>query len=89
MFYFYKYKKNISIIFFIICLIFVLSGCTVCENSDDYYTEQIDELESRVSELESENEELKDKLDNIQTMSSERNYNYKYLLDDIEDESFY
>ena len=81
-------KKILSSVLFII-LTSCLSGCTICENDDSYYGDQIEELEQRVSELETENRELKDKLDNVQNMARSRNYKYSELLDDIEDESEY
>ena len=40
-------------------------------------------------DLESENEDLKSKLDNIHEMAESRNYDYNDLLDDIEAESEY
>lgn len=57
-------------------------------NKPDY--EDLDFVcEEYYSELKQENKELKEKLDNINQMASDRDYNYNELLDDIEAESIY
>ena len=76
----------------VLMLSFITSGCTGSNNyyggysSDDTY---YDELEEKCAELEEENQELKDRLDEINTMATDRYYNYSDILDDIESESDY
>ncbi len=87
------WHKYMRILLVLISVLFMLTGCT---SSTDYLNEEIQELESRIEDLESENfdlrqenEELREKLDNINSIASDRNYNYSRLLDDVENESLY
>ena len=76
----------------VLILSFITSGCV----SNNYYTGEYssedtyyDKLEEKCTKLEEENQELKDRLDEINSMATERYYNYGDILDDIESESDY
>lgn len=66
-------------------------GCIFDKTPEPEYSPEpsYETAEDRISELEQENQDLKDRLDNINTMASDRGYDYSDLLDDIEFESQY
>lgn len=76
----------------VLMLPFITSGCTGSNNyyggysSDDTY---YNELEEKCNELETENQELRDRLDEINTLATDRYDNYGNILDEIEYESDY
>ena len=86
--------KGINKYLFISLIILSLttSGCVGNSNYNGEYSPEdtyYDELEEKFAKLEKENQELKDRLDEINTMATERCYDYDDLLDDIEFESDY
>lgn len=73
--------KNIFIIF----VLFVMFFSTGCSSS-----EYVNELENKIEVLESENADLKRKLDNInELILFKHHYDYDDLLDEIESNCFY
>ena len=69
----------------VLMLPFITSGCT---GSNNYYGGYSSD-DTYYNELETENQELRDRLDEINTLATDRYDNYGNILDEIEYESDY
>lgn len=80
--------KKLFLLFLLLILPFFLSGCVSSEYTNELES-KIEELEETNADLETENKELKEKLDDIQSVAISRDENYSDILDDIEQKSLY
>lgn len=80
--------KKLFLLFLLLILPFFLSGCVSSEYANELES-KIEELEETNANLETENKELKEKLDDIQSVAISRDENYSDILDDIEQKSLY
>ncbi len=80
--------KKLFLLFLLLILPFFLSGCVSSEYANELES-KIEELEETNADLETENKELKEKLDDIQSVAISRDENYSDILDDIEQKSLY
>lgn len=80
--------KKLFLLFLLLILPFFLSGCVSSEYANELES-KIEELEETNADLETENKELKEKLDDIQSVAISRGENYSDILDDIEQKSLY
>lgn len=81
------------IFFFIVAVFVVINNGNLESQIDDLqkqveeYEQQIVEFEQKIEDLEQEKDNYLNKLNTINTISTDRDYNYNDLLDDIEEES--
>lgn len=80
--------KKLFLLFLLLILPLFLSGCVSSEYANELES-KIEELEETNADLETENKELKEKLDDIQSVAISRDENYSDILDDIEQKSLY